>query len=483
MLEFDNAKTAIINHINHLSIEDKSEILNQLERIHILLKAEDNILARNQLANALTLLMKIIPSNMTSELVRSFTTYLIFIFMLERYRPDWGIYRPQKVLIAHCYQLKESILTLNQITKEQAAQKIKIIEVEIQHQIEKYQSRMALTGGAIGHVVGVIIEYATPLRDWGIFKPIAQGACATLGYGFGAERHYYRHLAQQQSGQTQPGLSINDLLITIHGFMTHIDGFTTSFTELNTDEAKLLFITKCMHLVDKGWDRQFIQMYNASLAENSFFKNTMDSLLNKPLISIFTNRIDLRENDIPVIRLFTRLQLFRLLFELADANRNLIDLTWLKAAKKRLDNEFNNIASQQKITFKGRTLRNQNDIKLAIELAQEDINNFHKYFPIIAVLAIIYYLTKPLKNALPTELNLPITLAVLFISLYLNRYANTARAARRFLNNDIQPIENQQRVITDENVLKFYFIKDEELRKLEESRVNDSTRQMSQLKA
>lgn len=477
MTNFDNAKNAIINHIASLSNDDKAEILNKLERIHILLKEEDRILARYQLANILTLLMKMIPSNMVSELVRSFTTFIIFITMLERYRPNWGIYQPQKVINAHCTELKQSILLLNQVTKEQVLQKINIIETNIQHHIEKYQSRMALAGGAVGHIVGVFVGYTSPVSQLGIFKPIAQGVLSNLGYGFGAEKHYYYQLAQQRSGQRQPGLSINDFLITIRGFMTNIDGFTASINDLTTDEAKQLFIQKCMHLVDKGCDSQFKQLYPASLADDSFIRDKMDVLLNKPLISIFANRTDLKERDIPVIRLFTRLQLYRLLFELAEANQNLIDINWLTNAKKRLENEFNEIAKQQQLTFQGRVLRNQQDIKSAIVLANEDINNFHRYFPIIAALALVYYITKPLKNTMPSELNIPITLAFLFISLYLNRYGYKARDARVFLNNDVRAAENRQRVISDDNVLKFYFVKDESLQKLEESYVRDSNRQ------
>ncbi len=477
MKEFIEARTAILNHITHLDDESKSAIETKLNKLEKLLTEENKILARQTLANVLTLLLKFIPSTMTTEITRSFSLYLIFMTMLARYFPEWGIYQTQKVIIAHGNQLKTAILEINNITKEQVDQKIHVTEDNINNEIEKYESREALIAGAIGHVAGVMLEYSTPLGQLGIFKPVIQGGCSTIGYGIGAEIHYYQKLAmqrRQQSGQPRPGLSINDLLITIRGYITHVDGFAAALNEIASADNKNLFIKKCMHLVDKGWNNQFLQMVNFSNIEDIFFRDKMDDLLNNPLRRIFSARTDLTQQDAPIIRFFVKLQLYRLIYEAAASNQIVTDLAWLCDAKKRLDAEFNTIATQQNMTYNGRVLRNQNDINLAVATAKQQLNTYHKYFPLIATFAIFYYLFKPFKDKLSTEANITISLLMLGVGVYLNRTANTVRAADRFLRTDIPARENQQQVITNENVLKFYQVTPVELQKLQETYTQES---------
>jgi hypothetical protein len=472
MKEFTELRQDILNHLSQLTFKEKQDIQKKLYHLEEHLSHLNQVFARHQLACILTIALSLIPAPITSEIAKSVVPYLYIISLTEKYFPYLGISLDKNITLDQYKELKAAILGSNYNYQ----QTINIFErylQKIDSMIKKYNSTSASVGGILGFTGGRLFSKVKPLSYFGIvgsaFIPfIASNLSLVIVPELFKNGNHINNPQIKHQANNQ-GLSANDILITIRHYMTSgIDGFDSSLREIASAQSKKEFITKCMYLVDNGWNNVFISMFSEENPDDYYFYAILKKLLFQPLQDLFANRPDLSPQSTPAIAFFTRLQLYKLLFEVAKHDKTLVDKNWLKEAKNRLDNEFTKLATSYPVNYNGRILKDAADIQSAILSAHQSKSYYNDYIlPMYYTFAGVYCLYQYFLHTIPIEIQIGVLLLTLIIDHYYKQSLNASSTAKQFLNQDLPAQRKQQEIISDRNILKFFHVSQCELDELD----------------
>lgn len=173
-------------------------------------------------------------------------------------------------------------------------------------------------------------------------------------------------------------LSTNDFLITIKNFLNdQYSGFDVTINELETEEEKIQFLSTCLQIVENGW-----QIETSDLKNYDFFSDVLQKLMVNPLNNFFKNR-GLDQIEEPFIILMVRLQLFFLICEYFNDNKNLFSCS---SFKKDFFQDLNTQLQQSLKTYLDENKRQYIDTNVTEENVKELIDKRSIYTSQLAAL-------------------------------------------------------------------------------------------------
>ncbi len=264
-------------------------------------------------------------------------------------------------------------------------------------------------------------------------------------------------------------LEANDILIRVRQFMMNkFNGFDQCLKEYqNNNEKSNCFIKQCQYLVEKGWDENI----DCSEEEVDFFSGVLKPLLVNPAKSAFQNKNISADNE-KVIKYFTRLALLRMIF---DAHTKYLYVynpcDWFNSVKSHLDKEFTSLCSVN-ITYSREKLNNLKELDNAIIEKKCVRQNYRKNIsPIIWGVAAFYCVFKYTKDLFSPQVRMSIfflfTACFLYYKYHQLNYFSASHDLTLF-NQRKQEFEGNIKLSLDQNIKKFFFIADEEIKRLSE---------------
>lgn len=273
---------------------------------------------------------------------------------------------------------------------------------------------------------------------------------------------------------------VNHVLVNIPQFMKNeVDGFHQCLRKCrhNTEEMKI-FISQCQSLIENGC----IKVIDGVSDEVSFFATILNKLFIKPAKNAFQHQESFSSNDREVVKYLAKICLFRLLLDVHKDNPCVKNGSiWFAQVKSNLDEEFKNICDSSlmpTVRYNGKMIGSMKELQDVIDEKRNIyINNKPNYnekfntILVIVAITLFVYINNVLNADMPGSRNAAFVFGcgILFYKMHILNQAKMRKEAKHSLASLAlykSEYQKNKKILSDENIKKFFFVSDEEIEAL-----------------